>query len=197
MRRAAKKPLLHAEETDCIWKTYRDWTSDQWKSVVFSDESMFRPVRGTSKTIHRPSGSDRYDPKFTVKTVNHSSQVMVWGLSARKGVVGDCTSFLLMWPWGGLFMWLLWKIICSNSFDMHRCHFFMHYGALAHKIITVRECLASHNIPVLDCPGNSPDHNLIENAWQIMKNKIHAQAPMSVKELQELLKRTWVEMDQA
>ena len=63
---------------------------------MFLDESVFRLFKGTSKTIRRPSGSDRYDPKFTVTTVNHPSQVMVWGLSAGKGVVGDRTSFLLM-----------------------------------------------------------------------------------------------------
>ena len=95
-RQEAPPHGCHAEETDCILKKYRDWTSDQWKSVMFLDESMFCLVRGTSKTIQRPSVSDRYDPKFTVKTINHPSQVMVWGLSAGKGVVGYCTSFLVM-----------------------------------------------------------------------------------------------------
>ena len=150
-RQEAPPHGCRAEEMDCIWKKYRDWTSDQWKSVMFSDESMFRLVRGTSKTIRRPSGSDRYDPKkFTVNTVNPPYQVMVWGLSAAKGVVGDCISFLLMWPWRGVIMWMLWKIICSSSLTCIAAVFFMHDGALAHKTITVREFLTSHNIPVLE-----------------------------------------------
>ena len=157
------------------------------------------PGQGNFKNDPPPLGSDRYDPKFTVKTVNHPSQVMAWGLLAGKGVVGDCTSFLLMWPWGGggLIMWMFWGILCSHFLTCIPVIFLCMMGHLLRELSLLREVLASHNIPVLDWPGNSPDFNPIENALQIMKNKIHVQAPTSVKELQELLKRTWAEMDPA
>lgn len=58
---------------------YKDWISEQWKKVMFSDESTFRLVRGGSKTVRRPSTASRYDPKYTVKTVKHPDSVMVWG----------------------------------------------------------------------------------------------------------------------
>ncbi|KAG7174711.1 Transposable element Tcb2 transposase-like 7 [Homarus americanus] len=47
-RRAAKKPLLtEAMKTKRInfCKKYQHWTSDDWKKVMFSDESTFRLVR--------------------------------------------------------------------------------------------------------------------------------------------------------
>ena len=67
LRQAAKKPLL----TDTMrkkglqfCKKYRFWTSLDWKKVMFSDESTFRLVRGTSKLVRRPRGASRYDPKY-------------------------------------------------------------------------------------------------------------------------------------
>ena len=60
-RRAAKKPLLtpamRKKRID-FCKKNQAWASEQWQEVMFSDESMFRLVRGASKTIRRPIGSD-------------------------------------------------------------------------------------------------------------------------------------------
>ena len=80
-RRAAKKPLLtkamKKKRLDFCRK-YKDWTSEQWQKVMFSDESTFRLVRGNSKIVRRPSDVSRYDPLYTVKTVKHAVSVMVW-----------------------------------------------------------------------------------------------------------------------
>ena len=41
-------------------------------------------VSSTGKFVRRPSG-ERFNPKFTVKTVKHPARVMVWGCSSAAG----------------------------------------------------------------------------------------------------------------
>ena len=51
-RRAAKKPLLTEKMRKkrlTFAKNYQHWTPQQWRKVMFSDESTFRVVRGSQK----------------------------------------------------------------------------------------------------------------------------------------------------
>ena len=127
---------------------------------MFSDESMFRLVRGTSKTIFRSLGSDRYDPKLTVKTVNDPSQVMVWGAFSRKG---GCGGLYFLPPnvtmRGSNYVNAL-KDHMLKFFDMHRCSFFLcMMGHLLTKLSLLGSSWQAIISPVLDWPGNSPDLN--------------------------------------
>ena len=77
-RRAAKKPLLTEKMRKkrlTFAKNYQHWTPQQWRKVMFSDESTFQLVREHSKVIRRPINVPRHDPQYTVKTVKHSVMV--------------------------------------------------------------------------------------------------------------------------
>ena len=47
----------------------------------------------------------------------------------------------------------------------------MHDGAPAYKLEIVTKFLNNYNVHVLEWPGNSPDLNPIENAWNFLKKQ--------------------------
>ena len=90
--RAAKKPLLTPamkRKRLNFCKTYGGFSEEDWSKVVFSDESCFYVTRSAGKRVRRPRGSNRYESKYTVKTVKHPAYVMVWGCFSGAGGRGN------------------------------------------------------------------------------------------------------------
>ena len=79
----ACKPFLTQQMRDkrvAFAMAYRHWTVDDWKLVMFSDESHFELKAGSrQQRCRRPQGSDRFAPQFTKKTVKHPPKIMAWG----------------------------------------------------------------------------------------------------------------------
>ena len=48
------------------------------------------------------------------------------------------------------------------------------------------------NMKIIPWPGNSPDLNPIENAWNHIKNKLQDMEVTSVDSLKEAIKQVWV-----
>ncbi|GFT10837.1 putative transposase like protein [Trichonephila clavipes] len=56
--------------------------------------------------------------------------------------------------------------------------------------------LAEQNIPLLDWPGNSPDMNTIENAWEFMKRKVAKDVITNKTQLLERITHVWNHLPQ-
>ena len=67
----------------------------------------------------------------------------------------------------------------------------MHDLAQCHNSKSCRTFLKCKGISVLECPGNSPDMNLIENVWNIIKKVIGNQIPCKRKEMWDKVCDTW------
>jgi transposase len=86
-RRAARKPLLtqlQLKKRLAFCKKYKNWTVQQWRNVMFSDESTFCQFGTHLYRVRRPVGM-RYHKRFTIPTMKHPQKIMVWGCFSAYG----------------------------------------------------------------------------------------------------------------
>ena len=84
----AKKLILTdkmKEKRLAFCRQYGHWTPDQWKKVMFSDESHFEINCFRRNLCRRPVRSDRFDQLFTRKSAKHPAKVMVWACFSWQG----------------------------------------------------------------------------------------------------------------
>ena len=67
----------------------------------------------------------------------------------------------------------------------------MQDGDPVHRSRVVKKWLKDNDVPVLECPRNSPDLNPIEIAWNYMKNKVHEAHSTNIQTLKEVLMKLW------
>ena len=90
-RRPAKVPLLTERQRKLRLQFCREHVNkdaEWWDQVMFSDESTFQQVRGGGTHYVRRKVGQRFDTRFTEKTVKHSPSVMVWCSIKSKGRCG-------------------------------------------------------------------------------------------------------------
>ncbi len=87
-----------------------------------------------------------------------------------------------------------WSTSCFlllTSFLKMLISFFQQDLAPAHTAKSTKSWLNDHGVGVLDWPANSPDLNLIENLWSIVKRKMRNKRPKNADELKATVKETW------
>ena len=192
-RRPAKKPLVSPKmqrKRLQFCRSYRHWMADDWAKVMFSDESTFQQFTDTKMFVHRPSGSNPVDPRYTKPTVKHSPSIMVWDAFSAKGRAG-----LFFLPKGITMMEDRYIDILDshlvNFMEIHKCEWFLQDSAICHKANRVLKWLQDHAVSVMDWPGNSPDLNPIENLWLVVNRKVAERRPTSLPDLQQAICTVW------
>lgn len=192
-RRPLKKPLVTPvmrQKRLAFCQKYKEWTPEQWRRVMFSDESMFRQFSNRTQFVRRPQKSSPCNPKYTAPTVKHSPSIMVWGSFSAAGRGG-----LFFLPKGKMMNGEQYKIVLEehliNFMHINGCTVFQHDSAPCHTARVVKAWLTDNNISMLDWPGNSPDLNPIENLWVLLKKGVCQKNSANLKELKQNIMRVW------
>ena len=83
-----KKPLITprmAQQRLELCSQYKDWTSEDWQKVMFSDKSTFLQFASYKSFVRRPLGSSPVNSRYLQPTVKHPPSAMVWGCFSSKG----------------------------------------------------------------------------------------------------------------
>lgn len=207
-----KKPRLTEKMKENRLKFARKtekWTIEQWKKVLWSDESSFElfslPNRQNDRVWSKSSRN--IEPCLRIK---FPPKIQVWGMISFQAV-----SELHLIPKGQMVNGAYYRdsILAKTCLDAIKRKrkrgsilersmlpnmselFFMQDGAPAHTANSTQEW-CSKKFPNFwrkaEWPGNSPDLNPIENVWAYMKEKISEMGDANtLKGLEKNLIEAW------
>lgn len=177
------------------------WTVDQWRAVLFSDESRMclHGNDGRGRVYRRPT--ERFSQCCITERVSYGGgSCMFWGgisLEAKTELV-----FIAGANRGRQARGLTSQRYIEEVLQEHVVPFsgfiggnflFMHDNARPHTAVVVRQYLQEVGIPVMEWPARSPDLNPIEHMWDELKRRVRSRnvAPVNIQELQNAIKEEW------
>ncbi|GBN12829.1 Transposable element Tcb2 transposase [Araneus ventricosus] len=180
-------------------REHKDWSMDQWATVLFTDESRFSLNTNSRRTFIWREPGTRYLPS-NVREIDHygGGGLMVWAGIMLEGRTplhvferGTMTGMRyrdeILGPYVRLF-----RGAVGPEFIL------MDDNARPHRALLVDEFLESENIRRMDWPTRCPDLNPIEHVWDALGRAIASRnpPPRTIQEMKTALLNEWGQLPQ-
>lgn len=202
-RVAVKKPLLRSANKKKrleFAKSHVDWTIDQWKSVLWTDESKFELFGSHRRQFVRRKVNERFKKECILPTVKHGGgSVMIWGCFSYAGVgqLVKIDGILKKEQYHNI---LKSHAIPSGINLIGRGFIFQQDNDPKH---TSKLCAGylerkkeSGVCDIMEWPPQSPDLNPIELLWEELDRRVRNLKPTSLPGLWNCLKEAWSNIEQ-
>jgi transposase len=193
-----KKPLLtkkHIQGCMAFCLAHKDWTVEDWKRVVWSDEITINCLGSDGRLWCWKRKGEKLSTCTTQATVKYGGgSLMVWGCMTYNGVG------YLRKVEGHMNAIQYCKILQEDLVASMRWYGLKHQDVLfqqdndpKHNSKKAKICLEELGFVVMEWPSNSPDLNPIEHLWRHLKQQMncHKRHPKSMHELWELVSKEW------
>lgn len=176
-------------------KRHKDWTVEDWKRVVWSDESKINRFCSDGRKWCWVRGTDQIQDKQVKGTVKHGGgSVMVWGCLTAYGPGFLCKI-------DGTMDQTLYKEILEGELEQTFDYYHLKKDKLIfqqdndpkHTANSIKTWFKEQEFSVLEWPPQSPDMNPIEHVWALVKRRLndYDEPPSGILDLWERVQDIW------
>ena len=179
-------------------KAHQYWTLDDWKRVIFSDETKINRFNSDGRTWFWSRDPSLLNEKSVKPTVKHGGgRIMMWGCMTIQGPGYCCKidSTLDQHLYKKILQDDLMKSIAFYDLDPSKI-IFQHDNDPKHTAKSVKEWLNTQKFEVMIWPAQSPDLNPIEHLWFHVKKMLNQfeNPAKGMTELWERVEKIWNEI---